>query len=195
LLSDSGIGREMHVIVGQGQLDAILQATPEERRGFIEEAAGVLKHRKRKEKRAAQTRDHGGQPHPAPDLTARSAASSAARTPGRGRGARLRLIADDLVQAERRHSSRARETALASLGARLTALEVEADETRPQLAAAQQRWFALTRLVERFTSTATLAGERVRLLAEDEADNAGPASGPAIPRDPDAPRLQTAVKA
>ena len=50
LLSDSGIGREMHVIVGQGQLDSILQATPEIRRGFIEEAAGVLKHRKRKEK-------------------------------------------------------------------------------------------------------------------------------------------------
>ena len=50
LLSDSGIGREMHVIVGQGQLDTILQATPESRRGFIEEAAGVLKHRKRKEK-------------------------------------------------------------------------------------------------------------------------------------------------
>ena len=50
LLSDSGIGREMHVIVGQGQLDAVLRATPEERRGFIEEAAGVLKHRKRKER-------------------------------------------------------------------------------------------------------------------------------------------------
>ncbi|MGB3675771.1 MAG: AAA family ATPase, partial [Candidatus Nanopelagicales bacterium] len=50
LLSDSGIGREMHVIVGQGRLDAILHATPEDRRGFIEEAAGVLKHRKRKEK-------------------------------------------------------------------------------------------------------------------------------------------------
>ncbi|MEZ5097667.1 MAG: AAA family ATPase [Nocardioides sp.] len=50
LLSDSGIGREMHVIVGQGQLDSILHATPEDRRGFIEEAAGVLKHRKRKEK-------------------------------------------------------------------------------------------------------------------------------------------------
>ena len=50
LLADSGIGREMHVIVGQNQLDAVLRATPEERRGFIEEAAGVLKHRKRKEK-------------------------------------------------------------------------------------------------------------------------------------------------
>ena len=50
LLSDSGLGREMHVIVGQGQLDSILRATPEERRGFIEEAAGILKHRRRKEK-------------------------------------------------------------------------------------------------------------------------------------------------
>lgn len=50
LLSDSGLGREMHVIVGQGRLDTVLRATPEERRGFIEEAAGVLKHRRRKEK-------------------------------------------------------------------------------------------------------------------------------------------------
>jgi len=50
LLSDSGIGREMHVIVGQGKLDEILQSRPEDRRAFIEEAAGVLKHRKRKEK-------------------------------------------------------------------------------------------------------------------------------------------------
>lgn len=50
LLSDSGIGREMHVIVGQGKLEEILQSRPEDRRAFIEEAAGVLKHRKRKEK-------------------------------------------------------------------------------------------------------------------------------------------------
>ena len=50
LLSDSGIGREMHVIVGQGQLDGVLQSKPEDRRAYIEEAAGVLKHRKRKEK-------------------------------------------------------------------------------------------------------------------------------------------------
>ena len=50
LLSDSGIGREMHVIVGQGKLAEILESRPEERRAFIEEAAGVLKHRRRKEK-------------------------------------------------------------------------------------------------------------------------------------------------
>ena len=50
LLSDTGLGREMHVIVGQGQLDTVLKANPEERRAFIEEAAGILKYRRRKEK-------------------------------------------------------------------------------------------------------------------------------------------------
>ena len=50
LLSDSGLGREMHVIVGQNKLRDIFQASPAERRGFIEEAAGILKHRRRKER-------------------------------------------------------------------------------------------------------------------------------------------------
>ena len=50
LLSDSGLGREMHVIVGQGQLDTVLRSDPMEIRGFIEEAAGILKFRARKEK-------------------------------------------------------------------------------------------------------------------------------------------------
>ena len=76
LLSDSGIGREMHVIVGQGQLDTILHATPEDRRGFIEEAAGVLKHRKRKEK-ALRKLDRPTATSPGwPTCSARSAASS-----------------------------------------------------------------------------------------------------------------------
>ncbi len=50
LLSDAGVGRQQHVIVSQGQIDAVLNARPEERRSIIEEAAGVLKFRKRKEK-------------------------------------------------------------------------------------------------------------------------------------------------
>src|SRR5256885_5095466 len=50
LLSDSGVGRTQHVIVSQGQLDAVLTARPEERRTVIEEAAGILKYRRRKEK-------------------------------------------------------------------------------------------------------------------------------------------------
>jgi chromosome segregation protein len=50
LLSDSGVGRQHHMIIGQGQLDQVLNARPEDRRGVIEEAAGVLKHRRRKER-------------------------------------------------------------------------------------------------------------------------------------------------
>jgi chromosome segregation protein len=50
LLSDAGVGRQQHVIISQGQIDAVLNARPEDRRAIIEEAAGVLKHRKRKEK-------------------------------------------------------------------------------------------------------------------------------------------------
>ena len=50
MLSDAGVGRQQHVIVSQGQIDAVLNARPEERRAIIEEAAGVLKFRKRKEK-------------------------------------------------------------------------------------------------------------------------------------------------
>jgi chromosome segregation protein len=50
LFSDTGVGRQQHVIVGQGQIDAVLNARPEERRLVIEEAAGVLKHRRRKER-------------------------------------------------------------------------------------------------------------------------------------------------
>ncbi|MGB2700531.1 MAG: AAA family ATPase, partial [Candidatus Phosphoribacter baldrii] len=217
LLSDSGIGREMHVIVGQGQLDTVLRATPEERRGFIEEAAGVLKHRKRKERALRKLETMEANLTRVQDLTTEirrqlgplgrqaETARKAGVIQAEVRDARLRLIADDLVQLTATLEQEVAdetaliarrtevETALSALGGRLTALEVEAEETRPQLAAAQERWFALTRLVERFTSTATLAGERVRLLAEDEADTSGPASGPAIPRDPEALRAQAAA--
>ncbi|MDF2731269.1 MAG: smc, partial [Acidimicrobiia bacterium] len=50
LLSDSGVGRHQHVIIGQGQVDEVLNASPEDHRAVIEEAAGILKHRRRKEK-------------------------------------------------------------------------------------------------------------------------------------------------
>ena len=85
LLSDSGIGREMHVIVGQGQLDSVLQAKPEDRRGFIEEAAGVLKHRKRKEKALRKLDAMQANLTRLTDLTARAAPpAQAARPAGRG---------------------------------------------------------------------------------------------------------------
>ena len=50
MLSDSGVGRTQHVIVSQGQLDSVLNARPEDRRTIVEEAAGVLKYRRRREK-------------------------------------------------------------------------------------------------------------------------------------------------
>src|SRR5438034_3669804 len=50
VLSDAGIGRALHAIVGQGRLDEILQSRPEDRRQYIEEAAGIAKHRRRRER-------------------------------------------------------------------------------------------------------------------------------------------------
>ena len=50
LLSEAGLGQQMHVLVGQGQLDAVLHATAQQRRDMIEQAAGVVKYRRRQEK-------------------------------------------------------------------------------------------------------------------------------------------------
>ena len=111
LLSDSGIGREMHVIVGQGQLDSILHATPEDRRGFIEEAAGVLKHRKRKEKALRKLDSTEGNLTRLSDLLSEirrqlkplgrqaEVARRAQSVQADVRDARARLLADDLVAA------------------------------------------------------------------------------------------------
>ncbi|HET7399258.1 MAG TPA: chromosome segregation protein SMC [Intrasporangium sp.] len=205
LLSDSGIGREMHVIVGQGQLDAVLRATPEERRGFIEEAAGVLKHRKRKERalrkletmeaNLTRVRDLTGEIRRQLGPLGRQAetARRAAVIQTEARDARLRLLADDLVQLsstleqevadesallERRGEV---EAALADLGRRLGALEDAGERARPALARAQATWVGLDRLVERMASTHSLAQERVRLLgqAEEEPDAMTPSRDPA----------------
>jgi chromosome segregation protein len=109
LLSDSGIGREMHVIVGQGQLDAILMANPEERRGFIEEAAGILKHRKRKEKALRKLESMQQNMSRVQDLTNElkrqlrplgkqaEVAKKAAVIQAEVRDARLRILADDVA--------------------------------------------------------------------------------------------------
>src|SRR3982751_4298783 len=101
LLSDSGIGREMHVIVGQGQLDAVLSGRPEDRRAFIEEAAGVLKHRKRKEKALRKLDGMQANLDRLGDLTAelrRQLKPLGQQGAGGRRAPRLRLLADDLVQ-------------------------------------------------------------------------------------------------
>src|SRR5437588_2800126 len=111
LLSDSGLGREMHVIVGQGHLDDVLHAGPEARRALIEEAAGVLKHRKRKEKALRKLDAMQANLTRLTDLTSElrrqlkplgkqaQIARKAQAVQAELRDARLRLIADELVTA------------------------------------------------------------------------------------------------
>ena len=210
LLSDSGLGREMHVIVGQGQLDTVLRATPEERRGFIEEAAGVLKHRKRKERALRKLETMEANLTRVQDLTGEirrqlgplgrqaEAARRAAVIQADARDARLRLLADDLVQLtsvleqevadETALLTRrtAVEDALATARARLAEVEEGARDAAPELAAAQERYVRLSSLRDRLESTHSVAGERMRLLSVDDDHEA--TSG----RDPEELRAQAA---
>ncbi|MCW2615034.1 MAG: chromosome segregation protein, partial [Frankiales bacterium] len=188
LMSDSGIGRELHVVVGQGQLDAVLQARPEDRRGFIEEAAGVLKHRKRKEKALRKLEGMQANLARLSDLTVElrrqlkplgrqaEVARRAAQVQADLRDARLRLLADDLlrlrstVEAEVRDETALRERRslverdLATAQAREGELETAAQPQAQALARAQETWYRLSALEERLRGTATLATERHRHL-------------------------------
>ena len=209
LLSDSGLGREMHVIVGQGQLDEILHAGPEARRALIEEAAGVLKHRKRKEKALRKLEAMQANLTRLVDLTAElnrrlkplgrqaEAARKAATIQAELRDAQLRLLADDYVtlrgeearEAADEAAIRARRAALEAdlAGARQREAELDraAQQQAAELTQAQQTWFALSSLTERMRGIASLANERARLLAaEPEPERPG--------RDPDELERQAA---
>ncbi|OEU85867.1 chromosome segregation protein SMC [Streptomyces abyssalis] len=186
LLSDSGIGREMHVIVGQGQLDGVLHADPNGRRAFIEEAAGVLKHRKRKEKALRKLDAMQANLARVQDLTDElrrqlkplgrqaAVARKAQVIQADLRDARLRLLADDLVTLkEALRSEIADEAALKerkdAVEARLKdALRREADLEQqvrmltPRLERAQQTWYELSQLAERVRGTIGLADQRVQ---------------------------------
>ncbi|MFG3403853.1 AAA family ATPase [Streptomyces sp. NPDC048142] len=186
LLSDSGIGREMHVIVGQGRLDSVLHADPMGRRAFIEEAAGVLKHRKRKEKALRKLDAMGANLARVQDLTdelrrqlkplGRQAAVArrAAVIQADLRDARLRLLADDLVtlrdalrdeiadEAELKKRKDAAEAELSAALAREAGLEGEVRRLAPRLQRAQQTWYELSQLAERVRGTISLADARVR---------------------------------
>ncbi|MFC8422935.1 AAA family ATPase [Streptomyces sp. NPDC057236] len=186
LLSDSGIGREMHVIVGQGRLDSVLHADPMGRRAFIEEAAGVLKHRKRKEKALRKLDAMQANLARVQDLTdelrrqlkplGRQAAVArrAAVIQADLRDARLRLLADDLVRlrealraeiADEAALKERKEAAEAELGKALqheARLEDEVRRLAPRLHSAQQTWYELSQLAERVRGTISLADARVQ---------------------------------
>jgi len=197
LLSDSGLGREMHVIVGQGQLDEVINAGPETRRALIEEAAGVLKHRRRKEKALRKLDAMQANLTRLVDLTGElgrrlkplgrqaQIARKAAVIQADLRDARLRLLADDygtlLAELERDEAdevakAQARATLEAALGqARQRESDLEATELlhAPRLAAAQETFFALSGLAERLRGTASLAAERHRNLTAPEPQRPG----------------------
>ncbi|MFJ2605804.1 AAA family ATPase [Streptomyces sp. NPDC087425] len=186
LLSDSGIGREMHVIVGQGQLDSVLHADPMGRRAFIEEAAGVLKHRKRKEKALRKLDAMQANLARVQDLTdelrrqlkplGRQAAVArrAAVIQADLRDARLRLLADDLVrlrdalrtevadEAALKGRKEAAERELKQALQREGLLEDEVRQLTPRLQRAQQTWYDLSQLAERVRGTVSLADARVQ---------------------------------
>ncbi len=202
LLSDSGLGREMHVIVGQGQLDEVLHAGPEARRALIEEAAGVLKHRRRKEKALRKLEAMQVNLTRLVDLTGElrrrlgplgrqaAIARRAATIQADLRDAKLRLLADDFAGAaaalERGQADEAAalarramlENLLAEARRQESALDADEQLHAPRLEAALNTWFELSSLAERLRGVANLARERHSLLAADQA--------PARPgRDPD----------
>ncbi|MCP2195554.1 chromosome segregation protein SMC [Williamsia deligens] len=209
LLSDSGIGREMHVIVGQGRLSAILESRPEDRRAFIEEAAGVLKHRKRKEKAVRKLESMQANLARLTDLTdelrrqlkplGRQAevARRAQTVQADLRDARLRLAADDLVtlrasradrdavEASIRERSDAVAAALDAATAEMTGHEEKVAAIAPAAQAAAASWFRLSALAERIDATRRVAAERSRHLAEPVVVETG--------RDPD--ELEAAAEA
>jgi len=197
LLSDTGLGRQMHVIIGQGRLDAVLSATPDDRRGFIEEAAGVLKHRKRKERALRKLESMAADLARVSDLAqelrrqlgplARQAAiARRARTiQVEVRDATARLLADDVVQAQslleagdedkealaRRRS--AVEEAERVARARLSELAAIETTSAQRLARAGGVWEDLTGVAQSLGALADVAGERIRLLASAPAASHG----------------------
>ncbi|MDI9953566.1 chromosome segregation protein SMC [Rhodococcus sp. IEGM 1305] len=197
LLSDSGIGREMHVIVGQGRLAAILESRPEDRRAFIEEAAGVLKHRKRKEKAVRKLDAMQANLARLNDLTAElrrqlkplgrqaEVARRAQTVQADLRDAKLRLAADDLVTRREELANQAQDEkvareqhdqvteALDEANLELGRHEQELSRLTPGAEAAAQTWFQLSALAERVNATIRIARERARHLDSEPSANRG----------------------
>lgn len=195
LLSDTGMGRQMHVIVGQGQLDAILSASETERRAFIEEAAGVLKHRQRKDRALKKLENLAVNLSRVQDLTndvgkrlgplgkQAEAARKAARVQAELVDATARLLADSVTQnqnkLETQTASKAQLTSqiheleekIANLNSRLAVAKTSFDEVSPGLETLTQTWAELNQIAERLDSLANQARERTQALGEISGEN------------------------
>ncbi len=187
LLSDSGVGRQQHVIVSQGQLGAILDSRPEDRRAVIEEAAGVLKHRRRRERaerRLAATEENLDRlgdllrevkrqirPLERQAASARSHASLAEEL----RALRLHLVGRDIAALDKRRETATDERARLSqseavLVGSITELDAAAEATAAELATQREEDLvvALTRvqgLAERCRGLLGVVAERRRSIA------------------------------
>src|SRR6266545_2169166 len=194
-------GQSCRLLDVQELLDSILHATPEGRRGFVEEAAGVLKHRKRKEKALRKLEATEGNLNRLGDLITEirrqlkplgrqaEVARRAVTIQAEVRDGRCRLLADDIVEAQAALEAELRDEA--ALTARRTeteealrqARETEADleealrTDAPALQAAQDTWYQLAGLGERIKGTARIAADRIKTLA-DEAEEPRPGRDP-----------------
>lgn len=184
LLSDSGLGRQMHVIVGQGQLDRVLSASPLDRRAFIDEAAGVAKHRRRKERALRKLESMDANLVRVLDLTEDMSArlrplARQAKAARAARGVRsslayasARVLADDLSSAEgrlskekqvlerlRRQSAATQET-IDALNAKSERTSAAQANTRILADQVGDRYRDFTEQQGRFASIEELANER-----------------------------------
>src|SRR5215217_3620733 len=190
LLSDTGVGRELHTVLGQNRLEDVLQGRPEDRRAAIEEAAGVYKHRRRKEK--ALRKLAGMEQHLVrlSDLVGElrrqlkplqqqaETAAKAAEVAAELREVRLTLRARELAGVRERSASLDAEDA--AFAARLAELErrhdaeegrersrqAELAELEPQAGRAGEAVHGLVTVRERLRGTVALAEARARHLAE-----------------------------
>jgi len=202
LLSDTGLGREMHVIVGQGMLDGVLRATPEERRGFIEEAAGILKHRRRKEKTERKLEAMQGNLTRLNDLAGEvrrqlKPLSQQAETARQAQGiasvvrdAKARLMAAEVVEllkgldqtsqseADRKAEKNILKQQLDENTSRLT--ELENQQMSSEVEEARSLAFAFDTVTEKFRTMLAIANQRVALLTSQKTLNASQVDPAAI---------------
>ena len=193
LLSDTGLGREMHVIVGQGQLDTVLRATPSERRAFIEEAAGILKYPRRKEKTerkldamqvnltrlqdlVSEVRRNlkplGRQAEVAKQ--AKEIAASARELKGKLIATQLRALREQLDSVSKDEGDRKAQTSYAQQqleSARVGIREIEYTFDSGELDSARSNLYAVEALETRIRNLTNLASQKRTLLVGDSVAN------------------------